>query len=97
MKKIEEILEILRMCKGELKKKFGVKKLELFGSYVRGEASGESDIDIIVEFEETPDFFKFVQLERHLESILGVKVDLLTRESISPYLRKYVGREVILV
>jgi len=95
--KLKEILKILREHKEELKKKFKVRELEIFGSYARDEATEKSDIDILMEFEEVPDLFNFIRLERHLEELLGIKVDLQTKESISPYIRKYVEREIIVV
>jgi len=94
METLENVLKILREHKKELRGKFKVKEIKVFGSYARGEQSKKSDVDIMVEFEEIPDFFKFVRLERHLEKILGVRVDLQTRESISPYIREYIEREV---
>jgi len=94
METLENVLKILREHKKELRGKFKVKEIKVFGSYARGEQSKKSDVDIMVEFEEIPDFFKFVRLERYLEKILGVRVDLQTRESISPYIREYIEREV---
>jgi len=55
----------------------------------------KSSLDIIVEFKETPGFIKFMQIEEYISSLLGVKVDLLTREGISPYIRKYIEKEMI--
>ena len=94
---LKEIEEKLREYKPLLRKKFGVKKIGIFGSVVRGEETVKSDVDILVEFEKVPDFFEFVRLERYLEEILGVKVDLQTKESISPYIRKYIEKEVKIV
>jgi len=55
----------------------------------------KSSLDIIVEFKETPGFIKFMKIEEYISSLLGVKVDLLTREGISPYIRKYIEKEMI--
>lgn len=74
-------------------KKYGVKKIEIFGSYARGEAKPGSDIDIIVDFEETKSLLDLVKIEQELEDALGVKVDLLTRASISPYLKEIIAKE----
>jgi predicted nucleotidyltransferase len=62
------------------------KKIALFGSYVRGEEKQGSDIDIIVEFSERKSLLELVRIERELSEVLGIKVDLLTEKSISPYL-----------
>ncbi len=51
--------------------------MKIFGSYARGEQKESSDIDIIVEFEETPTFIEFVRIEEDLEKLLGLAVDLL--------------------
>ena len=67
-------------------KKHGAKKIEIFGSYARGEQKEKSDLDVIVEFEKRKSLLELVGIEQELEDALGIKVDLLTRASISPYL-----------
>ena len=80
----EEILKVIRENKDKIKS-FGVKKIGIFGSFVRGEEKERSDIDIIVEFEEgKKNFDNFMNLAFYLEELFGRKVDLLTPESISP-------------
>ena len=77
-------------------KSFGVKRIGIFGSFVRGEEKEESDINIIVEFKEgKKNFNNFINLAFFLEELLGRKVDLLTPESISPYIKPYIEREVV--
>lgn len=74
---------------------FGVKKLGLFGSFVRGEQSEQSDIDLVVEFEQGEKTFdNFMQLSFLLEDMLKHRVELVTPESISPYLRPHIIKEV---
>lgn len=91
-----EILKILKKHKRELKDKFGVKRIGIFGSYVRGEQKESSDIDILVEFEKgKKNFDNFMNLAFFLEKILGKKVDLVTVEGISPFIRPYVEREIV--
>jgi predicted nucleotidyltransferase len=58
--------------------------LELFGSYVRGEETAGSDLDLLVSFAETPTLFQFVALEQFLSDKLGVKVDLVMKEALKP-------------
>jgi len=77
MKTVEEIKKILVDQKEVLRNRYGVKEIWIFGSYIRGEQSEVSDIDILVEFEK-PIGLKFFELADYLEAILGVKVDLLT-------------------
>ena len=77
----EKILEILRANYPRLAVRYGVKRLGLFGSYARGYANEESDIDLVVEFEH-PIGFEFVELAEELEALLGKKVDILTPAGI---------------
>ena len=78
-KEIEEkVISFLKEC--------GSKKISIFGSYVRGEATPESDLDIIVEFEESISLLDIVGFEMDLSERLGIKVELLTEKSISPYI-----------
>jgi len=73
----------------------GVKRVGLFGSYARGEEREDSDIDLIVEFEEgKKSYDNFIELSFFLEDLFCKKVDLLTPESISPFIRSYIEKEV---
>lgn len=74
-------------------KKEGATKVAIFGSYIRGEEKPESDIDVLVEFSETKGLLALVRIERELSEFLGVKVDLHTEESISPYLIDGIKKE----
>ncbi len=74
--------------------RYRVKKIAIFGSYARGEASPESDIDILVEFSERKSLLDLVGIEQELSETLGVKADLLTEKSISPYLIDRIKKEM---
>ena len=74
-------------------KKHGAKKIEIFGSYARGEQKETGDLDVIVEFEKRKSLLELVGIEQELEDALGIKVDLLTRASISPYLIGRIEKE----
>lgn len=74
----EKVISFLKDC--------GAKKISIFGSYIRGEATPESDLDIIVEFEESISLIDLVGFEMDLSEQLGIKVELLTEKSISPYI-----------
>ena len=87
-----EIMEILNRNKNLLKK-YRVKKIGLFGSFSRNESTNESDIDLLVDFEEKS-FENFINLVFELEKIFDRKVDLLTEKGISPYILPYVENEV---
>lgn len=71
-------------------KEAGVTRSAIFGSYVRGEAKGDSDIDILVELPKGISLFGFVDLEFKLEKALGKKVDLVEYTAIKPRLKKYI-------
>jgi len=73
----------------------GVKTIGLFGSFARGEASPESDIDILVEFDSGKRTYdNFIDTCFLLEELLGRKVELVTKEALSPYVKPYVLKEV---
>ena len=67
--------------------------MSLFGSFARGEAGPNSDVDLIVEFLHPTGFLALVRLERELSEVLGRKVDLLTEQAISPHLREKILNE----
>ena len=91
----EEVVKKIREHREKIKS-FGVKRVGIFGSVVRGEAKAESDIDIIVEFEKgKKNFENFINLAFFLEDLFGRKVDLLTPESLSPHLKQYIEKEVV--
>ena len=71
----------------EICRRFDVVRLSLFGSYSRGEARASSDVDLLVEFEAPRSLLHLISLQNELSKALGLRVDLLTRDSISPYLR----------
>jgi predicted nucleotidyltransferase len=81
MKTIEEIKRILKEHKEEIREKYGVVIVGVFGSYARGEQRETSDVDIIVELER-PIGLKFYELWDYLENILGIKVDVLTLSTL---------------
>jgi len=73
----------------------GVKSLRLFGSVARGEATDQSDVDLLVEFSRPTGMFGLVRLQRYLEELLGREVDLGTTGSLKPRIRDRVLRECI--
>ncbi len=89
----ERIRQILREHSGELSR-LGVRRLCLFGSYARGEAGPESDVDMVVEFER-PTFDNFMELSELLEEILGTGVDLITFSGLKPRILARVKEEGI--
>jgi len=88
-----EIREILRKCLPEIREKYGVTSIGIFGSYARGEAAPASDIDIIVEFDR-PIGWELVDLTDYLESVLHHNVDLVIKRSLHPLIRDSILAEV---
>ncbi len=76
METTQDVKDRLRNELPYLRERYAVERLGLCGSFVRGEQSGESDVDLLVTFSETPDLLEFVNLKRHLEDVLGREVDL---------------------
>ncbi len=73
--------------------KYNVRRISVFGSFVRRELSPESDIDLIVSFYENKSLLMLIRIERELSERLGRKVDMLTEEAISPYLADIIKSE----
>ncbi|MCX5816331.1 MAG: nucleotidyltransferase family protein [Proteobacteria bacterium] len=89
----EDVLNKLRENGSQLQA-MGVKRLGLFGSFVRGEQKGGSDIDLIVEFETGKKTFdNFMALSFLLEALLQRRIELVTAESLSPYIGPYILKE----
>ncbi|ELS05645.1 putative nucleotidyltransferase [Xenococcus sp. PCC 7305] len=90
----KDVMKLLRNRQSELEQ-FGVNRLGLFGSFVRDTASKESDVDVLVVFESSRKTFdNFMNLSFFLEGLLGRKVDLVTIDSLSPYIEENILREV---
>ena len=76
---------------------YGVKKVAVFGSYARGDVRRGSDIDLIVEFEGRKSLLDIAKIERKLSEEVGIKIDLLTEKSISPYLIDRIRKEMVVL
>jgi len=90
----DQVLPVLLPC--------GVKRVSLFGSVVRGEATPESDIDILVALKPSRErpplgLFKWIALEEELSRRLGREVELVTEDGISPYIRPYIEQEKVVL
>ncbi len=92
----DQILSLLKRHRPDLNR-FGVKYIAVFGSVARDDASPESDIDILVEFEHRPDFDRYMDLKFYLEDLLKRRVDLVTYNALKPRMRPIVEREAIRV
>ncbi len=95
MKKIEEIKENLRELKPILKEKYKVSEIGIFGSWVKGKQKKRSDLDMLVDFYEIPDLWTFIELRDFLSKKLRVKVDLVMKSALKPYIGQIILKEVI--
>ena len=82
MNTLEEILSKLSDTLSELKEKYKVRTIGVFGSYAKNSYTESSDVDILVDFEQTPDLFEFIRLKNELASLLQKRVDLVTRKAL---------------
>jgi uncharacterized protein len=92
-----DLKEPLQKLYPKLKQKYGVIKLGIFGSYARNEQRDDSDLDILVRFEEVPGLFKYLELENLISDSLGIKVDLVMEDALKPGIKERVLNEVLLI
>lgn len=92
---LSDLLQKVRTLLPYVKENFHVDKLQIFGSYVRGEEMANSDLDILVTFRETPSLLDFIALENYLSDNLGVKVDLVMKNSLKKHLQTIILEEAI--
>lgn len=97
MRSLEDIQHTIVRCKPLLQTLYQVTQLGIFGSYIRGEQTEISDLDVLVEF--APDaqigLLKFCELENHLSDTLGLKVDLVMKAGLKPRIGERILQEVI--
>lgn len=87
-KDIHYILDVLREVSPFINDNFSVNTIEVFGSFVRNKQHKKSDVDILVTFIKTPSLLKFIELENFLSDKLGMKVDLVMKNSLKPRFKK---------
>jgi hypothetical protein len=92
---LKQIIQKLRRHLPELRRRYKVNYLGVFGSYVHGEQRKRSDLDILVEFDEAPSLFGFIDLQDDLSGLLGLKVDLVMKSALKPTIGRYILAEVV--
>lgn len=97
MADVNGLKKVLAEHKRELRLRFKVKDIGVFGSFVRGEQKKASDVDVLVEFVEPVGFFEFLALEDYLSELLSSKVDLVSKKALKPRIRERVLKEVVYV
>ncbi len=94
--KVEKLVQLLRRLRGEVERRFRARIEGVFGSWVRGEETGESDIDVLVEFLDGATLFEFVGLSQFLqEKLMGRDVDVVPRDALREELRERILSEVV--
>ncbi len=88
-----EIESKLQSLKPELENRFHVSAIGYFGSYSNGQQTEHSDLDLLVEFSQ-PIGWEFFTLERYLEQMLGLRVDLVTRNALKDYIKESILKQV---
>ena len=88
-----EIESKLQSLKPELANRFHVSSIGYFGSYSNGQQTEQSDLDLLVEFSQ-PIGWEFFTLERYLEQMLGLRVDLVTRNALKDYIKESILKQV---
>jgi predicted nucleotidyltransferase len=89
----KEVFQALREHLPELRERYGVGEIWLFGSYLRSEQRKHSDLDLLVEFHRVPSFFEFVRLERYFSELLNIKVDLVMKSALKPAIGRHILEE----
>jgi predicted nucleotidyltransferase len=94
---LEQMKQALKAMLPELRDKYGVLSLGVFGSYVRGEQTPDSDLDLLVEFDPTIHFglLTFCELENRLSDRLGIPVDLVMKKALKPMIGERILQEVV--
>ena len=88
---VEDIKKKVRDCLVKMPQRHNVRKVSLFGSYLHGKATADSDVDLLIELDEPVGYFELVRMQRQLELTLGQPVDLVTPKALS----KYFSQEVL--
>ncbi|MCU0442126.1 MAG: nucleotidyltransferase family protein [Bacteroidia bacterium] len=93
MTTLSDIKETLKSNKSRLSSKYGLNNIAIFGSYGRGQQTNDSDVDILVEFNK-PIGVEFIDLANELESLLRIKVDLVSKNGVKPEYYKQIETEL---
>lgn len=92
----DTITDILKAHLPEIKRRFKVKEIGIFGSRIRGKAKKTSDVDVLVEFEKDyKTFDNYMELKFYLEELFGCKVDLVLKSALKEDIKPYILSEVV--
>ena len=94
---ISQVIESLRQQLQLVRQRYQVESLSVFGSYVRHEQRPDSDLDVLVTFTEPPSLLKFIELENYLSDNIGVKIDLVMKDSLKPRIGQQILSEAVMI
>ncbi|NET60146.1 MAG: nucleotidyltransferase family protein [Symploca sp. SIO2E6] len=97
MLKLNEIKQFLINHKPTIQEKYQITELGIFGSYVRGEQTEESDLDVLIDYSNAPSLLDIVDLEFYLSDSLGIKVDVVSKKGLRSRVKENILAEVIYV
>lgn len=97
MATLDEIKKIINERRQELKEKYKITEIGIFGSYVRGEQKKKSDVDILVVFGEPISLLDLVGAENYISDLIRTKVDLVPKEDVRPELKERILNEVVYI
>ncbi|MBF0606385.1 MAG: nucleotidyltransferase family protein [Candidatus Magnetobacterium sp. LHC-1] len=93
-----DVIEILKSNEGLIRRRYGVSKIGVFGSFTRGQERQDSDVDVIVYFnEDSENFDNYIELKYFLEEAFGRNVDLVMVDALKPQLKNEILNEVVYV
>lgn len=95
LRTITQLKEKLSLLMPVLEEKYHVKAIEIFGSYARGEQSQKSDLDLLITFSQPYSLWELLDVKEFLSKKLGLKVDLVPKDSIKPLLKEQITQEAI--
>jgi len=91
----EEVLTALRSALPDLRRRWPIRSLGIFGSIARGDAAADSDVDVLVEFERPVGLSAFLALEDTLRAAVGRPVDLVSRAALKPHIGRHALRDLV--
>nr|WP_068435837.1 nucleotidyltransferase family protein [Magnetospirillum sp. XM-1]CUW40927.1 conserved protein of unknown function\ len=94
MRRLDDILEQLRAMQADLYRRYPIRSIGVFGSYVRGEQRDDSDLDVLVEFGDAAGLFEYAGLQLELSDTLGMPVDVVNRAALKPRIGQRILAEV---
>lgn len=94
-KDLEQILSEIRSLHDFLQTEYNVENIEVFGSYARSEQKRKSDVDLLVTYKKAPSLIQFIELENFLSDKLGIKVDLVMKDSLKDEIKELIIREAV--